>query len=114
MLTSTSPIPAAVAVLAFFALRPRKGWLRMQRDTVSFADTEGGLKDSSLKLSVGDKGLFSSMPAGVLDSFLPAAKQSQAAALAAAQQPDNYIPADALSRWAVLPYCPGGRKHLMG
>ena len=97
----------AVAVLAFFALRPGKGWLR--RRGAAGAAKDGTQRDlKSVELSPGDKEVFiTPMPTGVLDSFLPPeARRSQAMALAATQPAGNdntggSSPGAAPNRWVV-------------
>ncbi|KAI7838582.1 hypothetical protein COHA_007653 [Chlorella ohadii] len=86
------PAHPAVAVLAFLAFRPRKGWLR-RRGTA--AAEQGGKGD--VEMSPGDKVvMLTPLPTGVLDSFLPPeVKLSQALALAAPDSAGSSGPTNA-------------------
>ena len=64
-----SPAPPAIAVLAFFAFRPRKGWLRRRASAADGMDL--GASSGGQDLSpVGGKAIPVQLGTGELDSFL--------------------------------------------
>ena len=92
------PAPPAVAVLAFFAFRPRKGWLRRRGSAAPKQGILGGL--TGLELSPSGKVLMTPMPTGVLDSFLPPeANKAYTVAQAAPGSAGSSDPANTANMW---------------
>lgn len=107
--TSLPCSPAVIAVLAFFALRPRKGWLRRKGAAAADAEADKGFKDSDLvDLSPAGDRLGYRPPAGMLDSYLPLGSQTSQPA-AAGSRPRSSAPGSGrdsmpqmASRWVAV------------